>query len=146
MNIEEGKYYRRRDGSVVGPIKLGKSEVFRFKALGHSYTVTGRNLLANLSLYDLVEEVLVCPVPPLEPSESKFVTGLMDTDGNRVPQIVNVIESIQIKEGEYYKRRDGGRIVGPMLVNKTRLIYKFTDNGVDYYLLKKSQNPRTHDH
>jgi hypothetical protein len=66
MKLEVGKYYRTREGKIVGPIE--KSPIngrFPFRVFGHNtYTKWGNCFSAGDSRHDLIEEV---PSPqPLE--------------------------------------------------------------------------------
>ncbi len=66
MKLEVGKYYRRRDGKIVGPVEYkGNSTTYPFEVNGYIYTETGRfDVTCHASKLDLINEVIVEDVIP----------------------------------------------------------------------------------
>lgn len=63
LQIEEGKWYRRRDGRVVGPAeRVSDALYYPWTAGGATYTTDGAHTYGCSSDYDLVEEV-PAPLP-----------------------------------------------------------------------------------
>lgn len=54
VTIEEGRFYKRRDGLVVGPACPTGDEMFPWRASGCSYTAAGRYLRSFTYDFDLV--------------------------------------------------------------------------------------------
>jgi hypothetical protein len=67
MKIERGKFYKRRDGEISGPMQANGNPDFPYLFDGSSYTEEGRYLLGKENQWDLIEEVsdpsLPKPVP-----------------------------------------------------------------------------------
>jgi hypothetical protein len=67
MKIERGKFYKRRDGEISGPMQENQNPDFPYSFDGDSYTEEGRYLLGKENQWDLIEEVpdpsLPKPVP-----------------------------------------------------------------------------------
>lgn len=113
MRIEDGKFYRRRDGVVVGPAKDTKDgsgyPVFVRRnpdGGGNWYTAEGRYWTSQTEdPCDLVEEV---PDPNAKPA-------------------------LQVEEGNFYRRRDGV-VVGPARSSglDDDSPYKWTVGGLTY--------------
>jgi hypothetical protein len=58
MQIEEGKWYRRRDGKIVGPAKVSAFPTYSWSVNSLLYTDEGFYLYTKkVSYFDLVEEV-----------------------------------------------------------------------------------------
>lgn len=62
MEIKEGKYYRRRDGAIVGPIMPNYDDdqfVYMTDENGfnRTYTEAGRYMHSHFTDFDLIEEV-----------------------------------------------------------------------------------------
>jgi hypothetical protein len=66
MQIQAGKYYRRRDGQVTGPVILRSGETYRHVTGGYSYTPNGEYNVGATDDRDLVAEVTVTDVLPFE--------------------------------------------------------------------------------
>lgn len=68
VKLQVGKWYRRRDGEVVGPVKecnFHRTGKYPFVAGGSTYTADGRYYYNNnATIFDLVEEV---PAPTAQP-------------------------------------------------------------------------------
>ena len=62
LQIEEGKWYRRRDGAVVGPAESADGRTRPWCVDGWFYTTAGRIYDTGESTWDLVEEV-PAPLP-----------------------------------------------------------------------------------
>jgi hypothetical protein len=69
MQIQAGKYYRRRDGEVIGPAKHrgDKGSSYQWNVSGNYYTDDGRYQACGPdSPYDLIAEIEVRDVLPFE--------------------------------------------------------------------------------
>jgi hypothetical protein len=69
IKIQAGKYYRRRDGEVIGPAKHrgDKGSSYQWNVSGNYYTDDGRYQACGPdSPYDLIAEVTVTDVLPFE--------------------------------------------------------------------------------
>jgi hypothetical protein len=66
IQIQEGKYYRRRDGQVTGPVILRSGETYRHVTGGYSYTPNGEYNVGADDDRDLIAEVTVTDVLPFE--------------------------------------------------------------------------------
>jgi hypothetical protein len=64
MKIEEGKYYRTRDGDVVGPMAAVYGCDDAFTAIGHTWNEDGSFVRGNPYKLDLISEVYVSDTPP----------------------------------------------------------------------------------
>jgi len=95
MKIEEGKYYRARDGRVIGPMQevCHSTEIWKFTAVGFyvgnpCWTDEGRwSDIDEERDLDLISEVYVSDTPPADASAPKpknlrdeFAITLMDAD------------------------------------------------------------------
>jgi hypothetical protein len=67
MKIEAGKYYRTRDGDVVGPMARYAGRDDTFTAMGHTWNKDGSFVRGNTSKLDLISEVYVSDTPPDAP-------------------------------------------------------------------------------
>lgn len=83
LQIEEGKWYRRRDGAVVGPVrKLGPAEtVWRFEVGGEWYREDG-SCGSWFNTIDLVEEV---PAPLPQNPVDIAIAAEIDAEAAGVP-------------------------------------------------------------
>jgi hypothetical protein len=97
MEIKEGKFYRTRDGHVVGPIQLWLRDreypwigTVKGEDRAPSFTEDGHYYGSGEHAWDLIEEV---PDPNVQPKEPPM--------------------PLKIEEGKFYRNRRG-EIVGPM--------------------------------
>jgi hypothetical protein len=93
LKLQAGKWYRRRDGEVVGPTKpRATPSLFQWWVGSQSYTSAGKWSYSGPMRLDLVKEV---PSP-----------------GIAVEEAPATVSGIKLQEGKWYRRRDG-RIIGP---------------------------------
>jgi hypothetical protein len=94
MQIQAGKYYRRRDGQVTGPVILRSGETYRHVTGGYSYTPNGEYNVGADDDRDLIAEVTVQDVLPFElkagekyeTSNGSVVSLILDKWGARSAQ------------------------------------------------------------
>ena len=68
MKIEAGKYYRRRDGEVVGPMAPSKHRIGAWVINDHAWYEDGRFLNSGVPhMMDLISEVYVSDTLPDAP-------------------------------------------------------------------------------
>jgi hypothetical protein len=86
MQIQAGKYYRRRDGQVTGPVILRSGETYRHVTGGYSYTPNGEYNVGATDDRDLIAEVTVTDVLPFElKAGGKYCT--VKPDGSEGPVV-----------------------------------------------------------
>jgi hypothetical protein len=74
MKIEEGKYYRRRDGEVVGPMVPSKHRIGAWVINDHAWYEDGRFLNSGVPhMMDLISEVYVSDTPPADAPAPKTI-------------------------------------------------------------------------
>ena len=99
MQIREGAYYRTRSGDVVGPMQKPNDLVktdYPWVSQYECWTDAGKfNIADEISEADLISEVYVSDTPPAN------APAIRDT------------KTMQIREGAYYRTREG-RVIGPM--------------------------------
>jgi hypothetical protein len=67
IKIQEGKYYRRRDGLPVGPAAPTGESMYRWKLDGRTYCDDGTYDRTRIGhSYDLITEVIVIPSLPFQ--------------------------------------------------------------------------------
>lgn len=88
MKIEEGKYYRRRNGLVLGPTERNNDEDYPFRVNNDSYTVNGCfHSNSKESGLDLISEVFVSDRDIKELNLSALIPGI-----EKLTQKVSVIQ------------------------------------------------------
>ena len=87
MKIEAGKYYRTRDGDVVGPMTVYLGCDDTFTAIGYTWYEDGSFIRGNPCKMDLISEVYFsdtpfadAPAPEAKTLRDEFVMCLMDRD------------------------------------------------------------------
>jgi hypothetical protein len=95
MQIKEGKFYRRRDGKIVGPAEKSSKVEFPFRAGGHTYRANGFYYNGGDYL-DLVEEV---PAPSLKAPDCSTDDGPAETPGTPDDEEDDNFVFITIEEG-----------------------------------------------
>lgn len=82
LQIEEGKWYRRRDGRVVGPAESADGRTRPWCVDGWFYTTAGRIYDTGESIWDLVEEV---PAPLPQNPVDIAIAAEIDAEAAGVP-------------------------------------------------------------
>lgn len=82
LRIEEGKWYRRRDGMVVGPAERADGRTRSWCVDGWFYTTAGRIYNTNKSTWNLVEEV---PAPLPQNPVDIAIAAEIDAEAAGVP-------------------------------------------------------------
>lgn len=126
--LEEGAWYKRRDGRVVGPVRKKKEKAkedrnrYNFYVSIHTYTKKGFYLQTEYeNKLDLIEKV---EKPLSEPARAEPKT---------MPEVQPARNFEKLEEGGYYIRRDGAE-VGPLEKRKLgeNSTHPFTAYGVYY--------------
>lgn len=101
MKLEQGRYYVRRDGFIVGPARIGKLNVGRYgwSVGNHSYTEKGVYDLDNPEgPYNLVYPLADGVVSTVQADDVEVVYDDDDFDGCECPDCVRASDGMTILE------------------------------------------------
>jgi len=96
MILQEGRYYRARNGKAYGPLaRYEQKRIYQFFCGGESWTKGGKAIAGPDSLHDLIAEIteLEAKAPALTPGAT--------------PKVL-------LEKGRYYRSRQGA-IYGPLV-------------------------------
>jgi hypothetical protein len=153
MKIEEGKYYRTRDGQIVGPMqRRDHQSPYNWADLNHCWTDNGRfSLSPRENNYDLISEVYVSDTPPSDALKTEAELRQMMRDPRywqkRDPEWIKRVtdgfralvggDTPSAPEVETLRDRFAGRVLTGMMADHTApnrppeffadLAYKYAD-------------------